>query len=305
MTEPWSKDSIPMEPPPDPEIAREVLDPPQADALDFFIHNFLAPILRDCEIESLEETPLIVAFHALGIDALFRAAETEVRGRMLAATRPAGPCPSRAPIREAWEQIRPYAARMTANDTIQLRAWLNREAAGLGQSPLPEESMPEPTAGPAVMDRSCIAIFYRLLADLKREAAPESTLEVERAAHPAITPEPHDRMPLIRDVPDMAITAQAVREQMARLCAETEMLTSGLCERLRDGLPGLAFDECRPGSGGNIAIAGGVNHYFCLPSLSPGFALCDDSDNAVSFLQRGRDGGIQQEIDFGLIQHLQ
>jgi hypothetical protein len=100
--------------------------------LEAFIADFLVPISADGQLEAVEETPLVVAFHAYGIASLFE--QPEVKARLSEAMRETLAQPPAQPkaltisqAKRTWLRIRRFPAALSVADLDHLLYWLDRQ----------------------------------------------------------------------------------------------------------------------------------------------------------------------------------
>lgn len=175
---PFRPTKIPQ--PPASEPSRPELKPkpgPQdLERIDAFLGDFLLPMLADGQIDAEEETPLVVAYHAYGIDAFD---PWHVLGRANDRIQFGVPGHSRSFVK-AWARIQLYAERMTRNDFLRTRDWLENEGrrAGLANLSLPDAD-PGTVFSALSIDRTCISRFQKLIATMRASNLPIAPCEVQ------------------------------------------------------------------------------------------------------------------------------
>jgi len=121
-----------MDPEARPADSSSAVTAEEERSLEAFITDFLVPVSADGQLEAVEETPLVVAFHAYGIATIFD--QPEVKERLREAIREALAQPPAQPsaltvsqAKGTWIRIRRFPAALSVADLDHLLYWLDRQ----------------------------------------------------------------------------------------------------------------------------------------------------------------------------------
>jgi hypothetical protein len=134
--------------------------------LEVFIRVFLAPVATDGSIDSVEESPLLIAYRALGVDGIhpalpFGSIEDACGRAAIEARRDPGGGATPEEVREAYGIMRSGLQRITAADWLSLRGWLKRQYPDHESVRFSELSL-------HAIPQEVIASFYRLVGHVRQ-----------------------------------------------------------------------------------------------------------------------------------------
>jgi hypothetical protein len=227
-----------------------------SESLAFFIEDFLLPIAADGIIDQqLEETPLIVAFHAYGIgDQLARdpqAVDAKLQSAIQQALRQQAAELDGPQLLRAWERINQHASKMSQGEHAGLRQWFNERAARHELAvELPDLQQPISFREQS-LDRTCVALFHKYFQEARLSAAP-------------VTEEPAVAVPEVAirygQASDAAVSRVVDQELQQELCAQQEEIVAEM-EALLEGdePPGLDFDQFRTQRNHQAVVVSSLN----------------------------------------------
>ena len=256
-------------PPPPPSVTTE--------GLDHFIADFLRPIAADGTLDpSIEETPLIVAYHVYGVDKLQSQNSDQLREKLCRAIKAAMRVPSRPSeeaLADAWNRIRLHAASITATQYDGLRAWFASEATRLRYDIEYHDPDPMPEFSKEALSDSCLNMFHQLFHEISDALTIGDADEADPVDADAVTSAdategesgtvvaPPIVAPPAVEPPDLPLPEVEVVEAAALPEAIAKAVSGELAEQLRedadeivtkmeqwlegDQLLGMAFDEFR------------------------------------------------------------
>jgi len=213
--------------------------------LDAFIHDFLVPIAADGRLGQKEETPLLAAYFAYGINERLAKGDGALKELLCETIRGASAqgeaAISRNGLPAAWQRIVNRANRITQGDFEKLRQWFREEAAkprpefSFGDAPVSTEFLP------TALDTRTVIEFHKLFEEaFPRPAGAALAPDVPRPA----TAEGDGVFSIPFDEPGCDDLVHRV--EIARLARDALTLADELERRLDAGtLLGQAFDECR------------------------------------------------------------
>jgi Calcineurin-like phosphoesterase len=243
-----------------PTVSSNEVESPEAAAdrqsLQYFIDDFLIPIAADGKLDlKFEDTPLLAAFYAYGIDEMLKCRKDVVDSAFREAIRSAaerGDSPSLANnLVPSWERISQRSSRISKADFEKLRDWFRRQAS----KPRCEhafDGVPADIAfGQGSIDPGAIRLFYRLFRDICPDANDE---ELRPCNLGQINQTTSDRVTSITFEP--AFLDELVhRIKTAQLHLREEEIVGSVGPLLTaNGLIGMAFDNYRSSRAEQVVV---------------------------------------------------
>jgi hypothetical protein len=237
-----------------PDGAVQVIDSPETaaeqDRLHSFINDFLTPIAADGKLDwKCEDTPLLAAFYAYGIDELLARGKDEVETAFRNAIRSAadrGDSPRlAADLVPAWNRISQSerTSRISKAEYEKIRTWFRQQASKPRVEYEFDDQLADTVFGKDSIDPSAIKVFYRLFRDIRPTDNEQdgALLDVgqvtSKATSERVTSVEFDKSFLDELVHRIKTATFHLRED--EIVRSIEPLFTG------DKLPGMAFDECR------------------------------------------------------------
>ena len=242
----------------EPELPKSGETAPPVDSIpengDFdprtaFIEDFLVPIAGDGKIESLEETPLIVAFHAYGIGKLMRNDFSAIDSVFTEAIRSASEQPARTKhnLTQAWHHVLRFSEKLTEAEFDALREWFNSEAKKHEHEMVFGDPVNPIKFRNDSLDHNFVALFYKYFSVARTAATPETTPPDEAVGEMESPPAKAPEAVCVDFQCDETFTRHVVDKTLAQQLTERAPSIVADMDKLldTDGLPGLAFDRFR------------------------------------------------------------